>query len=84
MSRVLCPRLECLQIEGINPTEGAEMIPVLKDIVTLRAIVGAPLKSFTFYFHGYPAAPQKWQLIGSDKGFTIDEVVLVEPFQLDI
>jgi hypothetical protein len=55
VSRVLCPRLESLQIEGISPTEQAELMPVLKDIVTLRAIIGSPLKSFTFCFYEYPS-----------------------------
>ena len=76
---VLCPRLESLQIEGFSPTERAELMPVLKDIVTLRAAVGSPLKSFTFYHER-----QKWQLIGRDTSFMIEEVVPAEKFRLDI
>ena len=84
ISGVLCPRLENLQIEGIILTEEIELMPVLKDIVTQRAAIECPLKSFTFYFNGYPATPQKWQLIGRDKGFTMEEVVPAKNFRLDI
>jgi len=45
---VLCPRLESLKIEGFRPTDQPELMPVLKDIVTQRAMIGSPLKSFTF------------------------------------
>ena len=83
ISKVLCPRLENLQIEGINLTKEAELMPVLKDIVTLRAAIGSPLKSFTFYFPVRPG-PQKWQLIGRDKSFMMEEVVPAEEFRLDI
>ena len=83
-SGVLCRRLESLQIEGISPADQAELMPVLKDIVTLRAIIGSPLKSFTFYHDEYPAEPQKWQLIGKNKSFMMEEVVPAERFALDI
>ena len=43
ISGVLCPRLESLQIEGISLTTQAELMPVLKNIVTLRASIGSPL-----------------------------------------
>ena len=75
VSRVLCPRLESLQIQGISPTAQAELMPVLKDIVTLRAIIGSPLKSFIFSFYERPKGWQEWQLIGKDKSFTMEEVV---------
>jgi len=78
---VLCPRLESLQIEGISPTVQPELMPVLKNIVTLRAITGPPLKSFTFYTW-FPA--QKWELIGRDGSFMMEEVVPGEGFKLDI
>ena len=86
ISGVLCPRLKSLQIEGISPFQQAELIPVLKDIVTLRAIIGSPLKSFTFYLHdpGYPEESQKWQLIGRNKSFMMEEVVPADWFVLDI
>jgi len=80
--KVLCPRLESLQIEGISPTVQPELMPVLKNIVTLRAILGSPLKSFTFY-DDYPGK-KKWELIGRDGGFTMEEVVPAQRFKLDI
>jgi len=79
--KVLCPRLESLQIEGIRPTVQPELMPVLKNIVTLRAIIGSPLKSFTFYdWSPY----QKWELIGRDGSFTMEEAVPAQRFKLDI
>ena len=83
ISGVLCPRLESLQIEGINLTERPDLMPVLKDIVTLRAINGYPLKSFTFY-RDEDEAEQKWQLIGKDNSFMMEEVLLAQGFELDI
>jgi len=77
---VLCPRLESLQIEGISPTVRPELMPVLKNVVTLRAIIGSPLKSFTFY---HPD-PKKWELIGRDGSFMMEEVVPAQSFKLDI
>jgi len=77
----LCPRLESLQIEGIRPTDQPELMPVLKSIVTLRAITGSPLKSFTFY-DGYPN--KKWELIGRDGSFMMEEVIPAQCFELDI
>jgi len=77
---VLCPRLESLQIEGICPTVRPELMPVLKNIVTLRAIIGSPLKSFTFYDY----YPDKWELIGRDGSFMMEEVVPAQRFKLDI
>jgi len=82
---VLCPRLESLQIEGIRPTVQLELMPVLQNIVTLRAILGSPLKSFTFCeWNQYSRSLQKWELIGRDGGFTIEEVVPAQRFKLDI
>ena len=81
ISGVLCPKLESLQIEDIIPTEQQELMPVLKAIVSLRAITGSPLKSFTFYsWH-----PEKqWELIGRDRSFIIEEIVPAQRFRLDI
>jgi hypothetical protein len=78
---VLCPRLESLQIEGIGLTRQPALIRVLKDIVTLRAIIGSPLKSFTFY-HWH--SEKKWELIGKDRSFIKKRVVPALEFQLDI
>ena len=83
LPEVLCPRLESLQIEGISPTVQPELVPTLKNIVTLRAIHGSPLKSFTFGDrHPYPK--KKWELIGRDGSFVMEEVVPARRFQLDI
>ena len=79
---VLCPRLQSLQIEGISPTEEWKLMPVLKDIVTRRAIIGSPLKSFTFYSPRHPE--KKWELIGRDGSFIMEEVVSAQKFRLDI
>jgi len=82
---VLCPRLESLQIEGIRATVQPELMPVLKSIVTLRAIIGSPLKSFTFYHRGWNSnSSQKWELIGRDGSFMMEEVIPAEGFKLDI
>jgi len=82
---VLCPRLESLQIEGIRPTDRPKLMPVLKNIVTLRASIGSPLKSFTFYHRDWDFdSTQKWELIGRDGSFTMEEVVPAQRFELDI
>ena len=86
ISGLLCPRLESLQIQGINLIRQLELMPVLKDIVTLHATIGSPLKSFTFYFSGYPSQSipeQKWELIGKDRSFVMEDVP-ARRFQLDI
>ena len=82
LSGVLCPRLESLQIEGIWLTEQPELMPVLEEIVTLRAFNGSPLKSFTFYFSWRPE--KKWELIGGDGSFITEEVIPALKFRLDI
>ena len=80
VSGVLCPRLESLQIEFFRLNDkDSELMAVLKDIVSLRAINGFPLKSFTFHYRA-----KKWQLIGRDRCFIMEEVVPAEAFQLDI
>jgi len=82
---VLCPRLESLQIEGIRPTDQPGMMPILKSIVTLRAIIGSPLKSFTYgHWNQYPCSFQKWELVGRDGSFMMEEVVPAQRFKLDI
>jgi hypothetical protein len=79
--QIFCPRLESLQIDGISLTKQPELMPVLKDIITLRADAGSPLKSFTFYDY---RCIQKWELIGRDGSFIMEEVVPALRFQLDI
>jgi hypothetical protein len=79
VSAVLCPRLESLQIEGIMLTQQPELMPVLIDIVTLRAIIGSPLDSFTFYY----AYSSKWELVGRDGSFIVEKIYPVG-FKLEI
>jgi hypothetical protein len=57
---VICPRLGRLHIEGVGITRQPDLMPVLKDIVTLRAMVGSPLKSFTLL--------GAWRELGADWG----------------
>ncbi len=85
ISGVLCPKLENLQIEGTSLTFQARLMPVLKDIVNLRAIIGSPLKSVTLCFgEWHQRPPRKWQLIGRNKSFMMEEVVPAHWFVLDI
>ena len=87
ISGVLCPKLESLQIEGISLTERPELMPVLKDIISLRTTIGSPLRTFTFFVSRYVAGirtHQKWELIGKDGRITMDEVIPAQPFELDI
>jgi hypothetical protein len=69
---VLCPRLQNLQINDISLTEQPELMPVLKEIVILRAILGSPLNRLTFY---HRTSEKKWELIGEDRRFIMKEVV---------
>ena len=83
---LLCPRLQNLQIEAIAPLEQPRQIPFINDVVRLRAEMGSPLKSFTLSeFH--PQHGRKFELIGKDGGFTMEETALPEEtkrFELDI
>ena len=82
MSGVLCPRLKSLQIEAIRlAVENSEVMAILKGMVSLRAINGFPLKSFTF-ISWHPNI--KWELIGRDGSFIMKEVVPARAFQLYI
>lgn len=86
ISGVLCPRLEILQIEGISLTERPDLMPVLQDIVTLRAVIGSPLKSFTFTLPGslHGSRGETWELIGRDNKFIMEAVAPAQIFTLDI
>ena len=76
-----------MQIQNVDLIRQPELMPVLQDIVTLRATIGSPLKSFTFYFFsGYARQlrkSQKWELIGKDRSFVMEDVPALE-FQLEI
>jgi len=76
---VLCPKLESLQIEDVDPTKHVGLIDVLRDVVTMLAVVGAPLKSFTFM-----DLKRKWELIGTDGRFSMEEVIPTQVFELDV
>ena len=81
-----CPMLQWLQIENTDPSESPELTAVLKKVVTLRKVWRSPLKSFTFYTFG-PKPGKKFELIGTDGGFTMEESVLANDanqFQLDM
>jgi hypothetical protein len=62
ISGVLCPNLESLHIEDTSIIEQSVLIPVLNDIVTLHAVAGCLLKSFTIYKNG-----RKWEQTGGWK-----------------
>ncbi len=84
ISGILCPRLRSLRIQGIRLTQQAKLMFVLNDIVTLRAIIGSPLNSFTIYCNGPSVESQMWQLIGRDMRFMMEEIVPAQWFVLDI
>ena len=74
-SALLCPKLQSLQIEWEVPSMQPELVPILKDIVTLRAECGSLLKSFTFSKVSRKAG-SKFELIKRDGSFTMENIVL--------
>src|SRR5258706_13995707 len=81
---IICPMLSSLLIEGWDPTEQVDLIPVLKQVVTLRAVYCYPLKRFTLSAIKFR---RKFELIGSLGGLVTEMVSLdedAEPFSLDI
>jgi hypothetical protein len=79
---LLCPRLQSLRIEGQDPSVEPELISILKDIVTLRAECGSPLKEFTFSEFNLGS---QFELIGANGSFTMERIVLVaKKFKLHI
>jgi len=94
---LLCPSLQSLRIENQDPSAEPELIPLLKDIVILRAEFGSPLKEFTFdgilttYVAWFDFLVEldgnRFELVGKNGSFAMEKVVLpegAEPFQLDI
>ena len=82
---VLCPRLWHLQIECENLWVQPDQAPFIKDIITLRAKWGSPLRVFTISeFSRKPG--RKFELIGRDGSFAIKSVLAdeAERFKLDI
>ena len=64
--------------------EHVELLPVLKQLVTLRALCGFPLERFTLSSIEFG---RKFELIGSQGGFVLEMDSLDEdakPFRLDI
>ena len=78
VSPVLCPMLSSLLIEGCDPSERVELIPVLKQVVTLRAMCSSPLKRFTLTAIEFG---RKFELIGSQGGLVTEMDSLDEPFK---
>ncbi len=82
---VLCPRLRHLQVEFDHPWPPE--VPFAKDIITLRAECGSPLKVFTVS-EVRGKRKRKFELIGRDGSFTKEMGVLAESeaekFELDI
>jgi len=87
----LCPMLTSLRIEGIDPTERRELIPVLEEVVIIRLVGGSPLKTVTLCYpkDGWNVWGnwRKWELIGSNGSFVVktdDCKWIPGPFELDI
>ena len=86
MLSILCPRLRHLQIESKYLRVRPDLLPFAKDIITLRAECGYPLKVFTFSLFKNKYG-RKFELIGRDGSFTMNESDLAEKaekFKLDI
>ena len=81
---MLCPMLNSLQIEGIDPRKQPVLLTVLEDVVILRAGHGSPLTRFTFSeFNSEPK--RKFELIGEGGRFAMEMVGLsmrAKPFKL--
>ena len=69
ISQILCPMLRSLLIEGCSPEEPVELIPVLKQVISLRAEFGSPLKRFTLSAIEFG---RKFELIGSQGEFVVE------------
>jgi hypothetical protein len=84
ISAILCPLLKRLLIERFDPTKTPERILLSKEVVSLRALGGSPLRRFTLFDFEYG---RKFELIGQDGSFVVIEEVLhggAKPFKLDI
>ena len=83
---LLCPRLRHLHMEDEYIRVHGDPITFSKDIITLRAECGSPLKVFTFSeFYAKPG--RRFELIGKDGSATMEMIVLTdeaEKFKLDI
>jgi len=84
VSGVFCPMLRSLLIEECDLTQRPELMPVFREVVTVRAWCGFPLKRFTFFDCEHE---RETRLIGRQGKFVVETIVLgwdVEPFRLDI
>ena len=84
ISPILCPMLSSILTEDWDPTEQVELIPVLKQVVTLRSTCCFPSKQFTLSAITYRG---KFRLIGSQGSLetemdSMDEYA--EAFSLEI
>ena len=80
-----CPMLKGLFIEGVDPKEQPGL-PVLEEVVTLRAVGGSPLQTLTFS-QFLPKHGTEFKLIGKDGSFGMEIVTLpvdARPFELHI
>ena len=67
---VLCPRLETLHIDHLDPGEKPDLIPVLESVVASRAAIGFPLESFAFHMFNPHVL---WELIGREGSFIVEK-----------
>jgi len=84
VSGVFCPMLRSLLIEECDLTQRSELIPVFRQVVTVRARCGFPLKRFTLFDFEHR---RKTRLIGRQGSFVVETIDLgwdVERFRLDI
>ena len=84
MLPILSPMLKNLLIEECDLTARPELIPILKQVVTLRAVCGSPLKRFTLSAIEFG---REFELIGIHGSFVAKMVFLdknAKPFSLDI
>jgi len=82
----LCPMLQNLHVEGTDPSKTPHLIPILNEVVVLRAACGSPLKRFTFS-QFWPKPGSQFELIGRDGSFNMEQTVLAdgtEPFEFVI
>ena len=83
-SVILCPVLRIFLIEEFDSTEQLELIPILKEMVTLRASGGSSLKRCTLFDI---ELGRMFKLIGDHGSFVVKNVALSrdhKPFRLDI
>ena len=79
---LLCPRLQRIEIEVDSSPVQPELMPILKDIVTLRSEYGSPLKRFTFAQIRSILEYDNFaiELIGEDGSFTMENIIPDEEF----